>query len=570
MSFPSLVDRTNGADVTEDLRAALRAGGTVFLPFGPMYVSGVITVPAGTHVVGNTTTIKAAVGAWDGLTPLLLVTGDDVTLDGLVLDCQGSLRTAPGDTVLTAVLVTSASRVVIRDSRFVDQGHTLGSPTTPYIWIVANDDTGTVFVDRGDGSILGTVGSSSDVLVDNCVFEAGNQNFAVRCETNFEAELAQADFVNHVENVVVRDCTFIGEFAWNAVEFAGGGTRKFTVRGCSFDGKSLTWVDADKGCYSGLITGNHGRNGGKPARYSAVLKDTSTATGANSLTASVPLVAHAYAGMKLVSSAGVSYTVTDNTTSVFTLAASGATPASGAYAVGPALWLTTRLSCINVHGSSATYHTRDVRVTDNLLEDVVTATWTDAYESFLAVQTADDVTFDGNVVRNLNDQLTQGAAFVNHGDTSGVVITGLEASGVANGILTNLNNIGCNGFRIHGNRIRAALTCLTLGSADGAGTQGGLDIRGNYLESADVAGTLAVNLTNVWLRPVLSGNYVKGGLTGITLQSATGVAIGNTVDGAGTGFDYHAGSTTFAVGNQSLNCGAVYTGSGTINGGFNG
>lgn len=179
------------------------------------------------------------------------------------------------------------------DKRFITDSDIYTSPT----WVFSNfynvnfedctfDDWGIFSQNKADGEVLTfaafersinylygkKIGDSDKVKIINCDFIGGveqeskersrDTQFAIRFYTEFILDDGTYKLERTIKDMTVDNCTFTG-FNWQAVEFAGAGTKSGIVSNCQFYDCGITWAEADKGAKSikfidCLVNGLHG------------------------------------------------------------------------------------------------------------------------------------------------------------------------------------------------------------------------------------------------------------------------------------------------------------------------
>src|SRR5690606_25414854 len=93
-------------------------------------------------------------------------------------------------------------------------------------------------------SLKQNMSSVNGIKIDNCVFENNNvfNSFAIRILTNWTKKIKHENFKYKVENCEITNNRFIGEYDWNTIELAGGGTVNNLIKGNYFSGKTLSCI----------------------------------------------------------------------------------------------------------------------------------------------------------------------------------------------------------------------------------------------------------------------------------------------------------------------------------------
>jgi hypothetical protein len=267
-----------GDGVTDDtaaiqaaLDAAAAAGGEVVVPRGVYLISDTLSILS--YVLlrgegeGSVLRLSLAAAAWQPTGTKAAVTMLGAVGAGLrdvLIDGQGAARTE--DRKLSQVVVLAAAqRCVVERVVFWDVGQPTSSSSGSALLVVAQDQAG----DWGDPGPL-AVGAATDNVVRDCRFinpGPAKLAFAIRVSTNFSAKRPLSDYVNRAERNLIENCLFSGDWDWNIVELAGGGTVHNTVRGNHLTGHSLTAIDLDKGASYNAVEGNTVEALAKTAAY---------------------------------------------------------------------------------------------------------------------------------------------------------------------------------------------------------------------------------------------------------------------------------------------------------------
>lgn len=260
-------------DITTELQAfintmaALQVKAT--LAPGTYTISSTITIPTNADICGYGAVIQPVLAWALPLTQAVSVTGTDIMIEGIEIDSRGDERLA-ANVVAQNMMINNAQRVKLKNVVFRDAGAISGLPTGPSLILVSKDLIGDFDVNTG------VVGPCTDVTVRGCRFiqAAGALvAFAVRCVSDWDAERAKTAFTNHTERIRFYDCEFGASgsgpepFPFNVTEFAGGGTRDFWLENCTYQGKTVHCMDADKGCYRGQFIGNRVVDSGKSTTF---------------------------------------------------------------------------------------------------------------------------------------------------------------------------------------------------------------------------------------------------------------------------------------------------------------
>lgn len=263
------------ADDTAAIQAAIDAvsakgGGVVCVPCGTYMTSAPLEMKSRVLLQGegDVSTIRAFAGSGWGLATAYRGIIDFVGVQqagvrDICLHQDGSNR-SPSHFVSYSVLVNDASDILLDAVTFLDPGlnEAHGRPSGPVLAMIA--------MDALKPSWGGRVGGCYRVTVRRCRFiqnGTSGVNFAIRVLSDWEHTIPFDTFTFYNEGHVIENCDFEGEYSWNTIEFAGGATRYNKVLQCTFEGKTLTAIDFDKGCNHNVAAYNSIRSGGKPDRY---------------------------------------------------------------------------------------------------------------------------------------------------------------------------------------------------------------------------------------------------------------------------------------------------------------
>lgn len=186
-------------------------------------------------------------------------------VQNLVLDMAGTGRSA-SKAIGYGISVTNARYNVIEQVVFRDMGYgTFGTdaPSGPCLLLAARDGAGDITPYPNIQT-----GPCEYNRISGCRFEGtSTYEFAVRLLTDWLLKRSSSSYTNYCQNNIIQNCEVSGQFSWNQIELAGGGTRHNVVTKNHFTGKTLTYVDMDKGCNFNLVSFNQMRDGGKPDKY---------------------------------------------------------------------------------------------------------------------------------------------------------------------------------------------------------------------------------------------------------------------------------------------------------------
>lgn len=263
------------ADDTAAIQAAIDAvsakgGGIVCVPCGTYMTSAPVTMKSRVFLQGEgeATIIRAFANtgwgtpvAYRGMLDFVGVRQSGVMQ--LCLHQDGSNRSS-NCFISYSVLINDASDIMIDRVTFLDPGlnEQYGRPSGPQLALIA--------MDAPKASWGGGIGGCYRVTVRNSRFiqnGTSGVNFAIRVLSDWENTIPHDTFTHYNEGHVIENCYFEGEYSWNTIEFAGGATRYNKVLQCTFEGKTLSAIDFDKGSNHNVAAYNSIRSGGKPDRY---------------------------------------------------------------------------------------------------------------------------------------------------------------------------------------------------------------------------------------------------------------------------------------------------------------
>lgn len=169
------------------------------------------------------------------------------------IDQNGRYRTASQWTG-SALVINKSEFSGAENVTFYDASDMTSQSSTPHILIIAKD----VEDDASDFEAM--VGSVNYGFIRKCRFIIPDENtrcgFAIRVMTDFTKQRPRDSFIHTIQNCDISGNSFNGDYFWNMIELAGGGTRLNTINYNSAKGKTLTFVDFDKGCNLNSARGN--------------------------------------------------------------------------------------------------------------------------------------------------------------------------------------------------------------------------------------------------------------------------------------------------------------------------
>lgn len=270
------LDASDG-DVAIELAQALddatQNGWAAGLPPGHYPLARPLVMPADAVLVGTAgkTIFDASLapGQWQEVDAMVEFVGmDGATLCDVVLDHHGEARDGDNPLSFTMLMADTAGNLVdgVEFRNPGSKSDAPGRPTGPALLMLARqpcppasppDTCDAAYFQSGADP--GQPGSVVKNVVRNSTFTLEPEAtvaFAIRIYTDFVRERPSADFTVAAASNAILDNAFEGDFAWNTVELAGGGTHHNVIEGNRFDGHTLTHVDLDKGVWSNLAKGN--------------------------------------------------------------------------------------------------------------------------------------------------------------------------------------------------------------------------------------------------------------------------------------------------------------------------
>jgi|GEM_PF-1876480 len=224
------------------------------------------------EIVGNNSILQPDL-KWnennDPDSPMFAIVGkNNIRLKDLTIDFQGQKRTA-ATRIYCGVLILASNHITIANVKFKNGGlNSLKSiPNSPYILIASQDKAGDV--PSLPKKYKNKTGSCSNNFILDNTFENSRTStrFGIRVLSNWLEKRPHRNFKNKSFKNLIKGNSFIGEFSWNTVELAGGGTVENKVINNRINGKSVNALDIDKGASFNTIESNIILNAGLPERY---------------------------------------------------------------------------------------------------------------------------------------------------------------------------------------------------------------------------------------------------------------------------------------------------------------
>jgi hypothetical protein len=239
-------------------------GGTVDIPAGIFYVADPIKLKSNVKLTGNlSSTLKASPSGYSAVNrAMIIIIGCDYALiENLDFDMSATERTTQ---LKHGLFLNNSTYNVFNNLRFINFG-VFNAPeepepdqtiTGPVIALIAKNllDTASYF-DYPD-VVLGPCSFNSFNEISAICSTNYNMEFAIRLYSNYKDKKAPDYFINKVEGNVFSQLRIIGDYPWNMLELAGGGTVSNIIENSYFKGKSLTAIDFDKGCKYNIAKSN--------------------------------------------------------------------------------------------------------------------------------------------------------------------------------------------------------------------------------------------------------------------------------------------------------------------------
>lgn len=234
-------------------------------------IENTVEIQSNTEIIGNGSVLKPILNWGKGKesdNPLFSVVGkSNIVFRDLVIDFQGNSRKNL-NRIYCGVLILASNNVIIESVKFKNGGATFGAvPNSPYILIASQDKIGDV--SSIPKKYINFLGSSYNNVIKNNLFDnsLSPTRFGIRVLSNWLEKRPQQNFKNKSYNNLIEGNRFIGEFSWNTVELAGGGTVKNKISNNYVKGQAVNMLDIDKGASYNIIEKNIIENSGLPDRY---------------------------------------------------------------------------------------------------------------------------------------------------------------------------------------------------------------------------------------------------------------------------------------------------------------
>ncbi|MGE8421943.1 MAG: hypothetical protein ACN6PI_03890, partial [Sphingobacterium siyangense] len=202
--------------------------------------------------------------------PLISFIGvKQASIRDVIIDFRGELRTMT-NRIAYGILILASNNVTIINNTFKNGGllKTAKSiPNSPYVVIASQDVKGEVAsVSKRYSAILGN--SNNNVISGNKFLNIDTETrFGIRVVTNWMSTRNHQDFKYKASYNIIEKNSFEGDFIWNTVEFAGGGTVQNKLLYNTVKGKAVNNLDIDKGASYNEISYNSIFNAGLSSRY---------------------------------------------------------------------------------------------------------------------------------------------------------------------------------------------------------------------------------------------------------------------------------------------------------------
>jgi len=229
---------------------------------GVYLIDKTIEIKSNITLIGNGSIIKPIL-QWDKFndedSPLISLVGiKDVEIRDVFFDFSGEKRNMK-NRVSSGILILASSNVLIKNNVFKNGGLSKTAksiPNSPYIIIASQDVKGGVAsVPKRYANILGS--SSNNIISGNKMLNVDTETrFGIRVVTNWLSTRRSRDFKYKASYNVIEKNLFEGDFIWNTVELAGGGTVQNRVLYNLVKGKAVNNLDVDKGASYNEISYN--------------------------------------------------------------------------------------------------------------------------------------------------------------------------------------------------------------------------------------------------------------------------------------------------------------------------
>jgi|GEM_PF-1856059 len=242
----------NSEDFTTQLQYLLNSYREVRLANYVHYINSTVFLPSDTTLKGNgdSSVIKAAINGDFSIedTMIAVFNCNKSLLINFKIDQNGEERATR---ISHSVFLASCDEVTVEHISFVNNGSSIKNVTGGVLFLQAKDTE--------DMLLKGRIGSVTNCKFNKCSIiqnTSAKCNFAIRVHTNWLAQIPTENFVHKVEGNIFNELIIKGDFPWDIVEFAGGGTVSNTVQNCYITGRTTTGIDFDKGCSYNLAQNN--------------------------------------------------------------------------------------------------------------------------------------------------------------------------------------------------------------------------------------------------------------------------------------------------------------------------
>jgi hypothetical protein len=242
----------NSEDFTTRLQYLLNNYQEVRLANHIHYVNSTIFLPSETSLkgAGDLSVIKATVDGDFSIEDAIIAVFDceKSSLIKFKIDQNGVERS---NRISHSVFLANCDNVSLDRITFVNNGSATKCVTGGVLFLQAKDTE--------DMLPKGRVGAVTNCKFNKCSIiqnSTAKCNFAIRVHTNWSDEIPTENFVHKVEGNIFNELIIKGDYAWDIVEFAGGGTVSNTIQNCYITGRTTTGIDFDKGCSYNLAHNN--------------------------------------------------------------------------------------------------------------------------------------------------------------------------------------------------------------------------------------------------------------------------------------------------------------------------
>lgn len=264
-------DPSGNNDSSDAIQSAIDLAYTtskrVIIPSGIYLITRPIKMKSEVTLEGiGSVTINAGLNVWtENHTMLELFNVNGAKVKNITWNQNGSLRDLT-NVISHTIFLSNASDNIFEDITLLDAGldpNTTGiRPSGAPLQIVSKD----VEDDMYEG-IIGGCYRNKFIRVKIIQNGTAVSQFGTRVLTNWDKKRPLSDFQNLSAYNVFENCEWNGQFEWNHLEFAGGGTVKNLVNNCKFKGKAITAIDFDKGASFNTACYNIVEDTGKPDVY---------------------------------------------------------------------------------------------------------------------------------------------------------------------------------------------------------------------------------------------------------------------------------------------------------------